>query len=472
MSSVNRMVKTTAIYFVGNFASKLLTFILLPIYAAYLSPDSFGTVDLIISTLPLIAPVFTLQSTESVFRFICGEENGQKVKSGITNALTIFIFGMMIFSVLYIPIMTISKYSNSVLLYLYFIVTYIGIFSQQVARGVKKNKEYAIAGVLTTIIQATLNIILIVSFKMQAESLLISASAASFVITIYLVYKSNMWKYIDFKLMDRFELISQLKYGIPLIPNQICWWANSAFCKYVLVYFWGSSDNGVFAFASKFPNLIMTVNSIFLLAFVENLIIEYKSPERSEFFSKWFRLFSISQILLVAMLLPITKIYNILTISSTYSTASLYIPILYVSSLFSSLSAMLGSIYTASMKTVYAFSTTLVSASTNVIFGLLLIPQLGILGVCIANVISSVVFLLVRTVTIRKIMIIKYSLMDTYPTIIILICTFIWYYLLGLYYQIVPIFLVTVFVFIKYKNELNLLLDLFRKKLKNQGSKN
>ena len=368
--------------------------------------------------------------------------------------------------------MTISKYSNSVLLYLYFIVTYIGIFSQQVARGVKKNKEYAIAGVLTTIIQATLNIILIVSFKMQAESLLISASAASFVFTIYLVYKSNMWKYIDFKLMDRFELISQLKYGIPLIPNQICWWANSAFCKYVLVYFWGSSDNGVFAFASKFPNLIMTVNSIFLLAFVENLIIEYKSPERSEFFSKWFRLFSISQILLVAMLLPITKIYNILTISSTYSTASLYIPILYVSSLFSSLSAMLGSIYTASMKTVYAFSTTLVSASTNAIFGLLLIPQLGILGVCIANVISSVVFLLVRTVTIRKIMIIKYSLMDTYPTIIILICTFIWYYLLGLYYQIVPIFLVTVFVFIKYKNELNLLLDLFRKKLKNQGSKN
>ncbi|QNU66604.1 polysaccharide biosynthesis C-terminal domain-containing protein [Ruminiclostridium herbifermentans] len=469
MSSVNRMVKTTAIYFVGNFASKLLTFILLPIYAAYLSTDSFGTVDLIISTLPLIAPVFTLQSTESVFRFICGEENEQKIKVSITNALAIINFGMIVFSVLYIPIITINKYSNSILLYLYFILTYIGIFSQQVARGIKKNKEYAIAGVLTTIIQAVLNIILIVSFKMQAESLLISASAASFVITIYLVYKSNMWEYIDFKFINRLEIISQLKYGIPLIPNQICWWANSAFCKYVLVYFWGSGDNGVFAFASKFPNFIMAVNSIFLLAFVENLIIEYKSPECNEFFSKWFKLFCISQILLVAMLLPVTKIYNILTISSTYSTAALYIPILYVSSLFSSFSAMLGSIYTASMKTVYAFSTTLVSACTNVIFGLLLIPQFGILGVCVANVISSVVFLLVRVMTIRKIMIIKYNLMEIYPTIIILICTLVWYYLCSLYLQMVPIILITAFVFIKYKNELNLVLDLRRQKMKNSN---
>lgn len=472
MSSVNRMVKTTAIYFIGNFASKLLTFILLPIYAAYLNPDSFGTVDLIISTLPLIAPVFTLQATESVFRFICGEEIEQKIKSSITNALAILIFGMTVFTVLYIPITTINKYSNSGLLYLYFIITYIGIFSQQVARGVKKNKEYAVAGVLTTIIQAALNIILIVSFEMQAESLLISASVASLAITIYLVYKSNMWRYINFKLIDKLELKSQLKYGIPLIPNQICWWANSAFCKYVLVYFWGSGDNGVFAFASKFPNLIITVNSIFLLAFVENLILEYKSPECNEFFSKWFRLFSISQILLVAMLLPLTKIYNILTISSTYSTAALYIPILYVSSLFSSFAAMIGSIYTASMKTVYAFSTTLVSAGTNVILGLLLIPKFGIMGVCIANVISSIVFLLVRAVTIRKIMIIKYNLKEIYPTIVILICTLVWYYLFDLYYQMVPILLVTAFVLIKYKNELNLVLDLFRKKLKNSDSKN
>ncbi len=472
MSSANRMVKTTAIYFIGNFASKLLTFFLLPIYAAYLNPDSFGTVDLIISTLPLIAPVFTLQSTESVFRFICGEETEQKIKSSITNALAIFISGMTVFSVLFIPITTISKYSNSGLLYLYFIFTYVGIFSQQVARGVKKNKEYAVAGVMTTIIQAALNIILIVSFKMQAESLLISASVASLAITIYLVYKSNMWKYISFKLINKLELKSQLKYGIPLIPNQICWWANSAFCKYVLVYFWGTGDNGVFAFASKFPNLIITINSIFLLAFVENLIMEYKSPECSEFFSKWFRLFSISQILLVALLLPVTKIYNILTISSTYSTATFYIPILYVSSLFSSFAAMIGSIYTASMKTVYAFTTTLVSACANVIFGLALIPKLGILGVCMANVVSSIVFLLVRAVTIRKIMIVKYNLIEIIPTIMVLIFTFIWFYLFGLYYQVIPILLVMAFVLIKYKNELILVLDLFRKKLKNSVSKN
>lgn len=467
MGSGNRMIKTTAIYFVGNFASKLLTFFLLPIYAAFLNPDSFGTVDLIVSTLPLIAPIFTLQSTESVFRFICGEESKEKIKKSISNALGIFVFGMTVFTILFIPITILGKYSNSVLLYLYFISSYILVFSQQVSRGVKKNKEYAVAGVLTTIIQATLNIILIISFKMQAESLLISATVASLVITIFLVYKSNMRSYINLKLINKVEIKNHLKYGIPLIPNQICWWANSAFCKYVLLYFWGSNDTGIFAFSSKFPGLILTINSIFLLAFVENLIIEYKTPDVSNFFSKWFKLFLAFQIILVAVLLPITKIYYIFTISSNYKTSILYVPILYLSSLFSALSSMIGSIYTASMKTVHAFTTTLVSACTNVVLGVLLIPKFGIWGVCIANLISAIVFLAVRVVTIKKIMAIKYNVLELLPAIIILILSFAWYYIFGMYLQIISVLLVAIFVFFRYRKELNLVLNLFRNKIKN-----
>lgn len=467
MSNTKRMVKTTAIYFVGNFASKMLTFFLLPIYAAFLNPDSFGTIDLIISTLPLIAPIFTLQSTESVFRFICGEESEEVIKKSITNALGIFIFGIAIYTILYIPVAAVllGKFNFSLLLYLYFVLTYIGIFSQQVARGVNKNKEYALAGVLTTLIQAVLNIILIVSFKMQAESLLISASIASLIITIFLVYKSHMLSYINFKLINKAEIQSQLKYGIPLIPNQICWWANSAFCKYVLLYFWGSNDTGIFAFSSKFPSFILTVNSIFLLAFVENLIIEYKSPGVSDFFSKWFKLFSAFQIILITMLLPITKIYYVLAISESYSESILYVPILYLGSLFSALSSMIGSIYTASMKTVYALTTTIISACTNVILGLLLIPKMGILGVCIANLVSYIVFLAVRVVTIRKILVIKYNIFEQLPAISILIFTFVWYYLFESYLQIVPLLIVTAFVLIRYKHELNLVINLFKNKI-------
>lgn len=467
MGSVNRMAKTTAIYFAGNFASKLLTFFLLPIYAAYLNPHSFGTVDLIISTLPLIAPIFTLQSTESVFRFICGEESQEKIKNSISNALGIFIFGISVFTVLFFPLAAINKYSNSGLLYLYFVFTYIGIFCQQVARGVKKNKEYALAGVLTTVIQAVLNIILIVSFKMQAESLLISASVASLTVAAYLAYKSNIWKYINFRLINKENIKLQLKYGIPLIPNQICWWANSAFCKYVLVYFWGSGDNGVFAFASKFSNFIVAVNSIFLLAFVENLILEYKSSECNIFFSKWNKLFTISQILLVALLLPATKIYNDLTISLNYSAAVMYIPILYISSLFSSFASMIGSIYTASMKTVYAFTTTLVSAITNVILGLILIPEFGIMGVCMANVVASIVFLIIRATTIKKIMVVNYDLLEICPAVIVLIVSLMFYYLLETYFQIISALVVLIFILIKYKNELNLMQELVKKKLRN-----
>ena len=226
MNRSDRVIKTTIIYFIGNFASKLLGFVLLPLYTAYLTSADYGIADILMSTLPLIAPIFTMQVTESVFRFLMTDNNDEDRKKTITNSLGIFAAGVFIFVILYLPFLYKTNFKYGGLFLAYFIVTYMGIFLQQVLRGLQRTIEYAVTGVISTIVHATSNIFLIVKVGMGGEALLISSIAEFFVITIFMVFRTRIWNYIDVRRLSRIEISRQLKFGIPLIPNQIAWWVS------------------------------------------------------------------------------------------------------------------------------------------------------------------------------------------------------------------------------------------------------
>lgn len=453
MSRQNKMIKTTIIYFIGNFASKLLAFFLLPLYTAYLTPDDFGKVDIIISTLPLIAPIFTMQVTESIFRFLCSDNNNEEKKITITNSAIIFLFGIITFIILYIPFISKFNIEYSVLFFIYFVITYIGIFLQQVLRGLQRNIEYAVTGIIATVVQATLNIILITKFGLGGESLLIASIGASSIITIIVALRVKIWSFIDIKLISIDKIRKQLKYGIPLIPNQICWWIIGLLGKYILLYFSGSSDNGLLAVASKFPSLLTTISSIFFLAWTENIIREFNSSDRDEYFSKAFNLFFIFSISSAACLLPIIKLYNMKTISGDFSIAWVYVPILYIGALFNGFSSFLGTVYTASMKTKAAFTTTVVAAISNLIFSLTLTPFIGIWGVVLSNMLSFIVLFFARIKSTKKIVKVNINIRDFIKSIVLLVVSIIIYYCVGVTGQMVFL-LISIFITILFNKDI------------------
>ena len=55
--------KNTLLMVVGNFASKLLTFFLVPLYTYCLSTSEYGISDLMSTTISLIVPFLTLTIT-------------------------------------------------------------------------------------------------------------------------------------------------------------------------------------------------------------------------------------------------------------------------------------------------------------------------------------------------------------------------------------------------------------------------
>lgn len=466
-----RMIKTTGIYFIGNFASKLLAFFLLPLYTAYLTPEDFGMVDLITSTIPLIAPIFTMQVTESIFRFLCSESDMNKQRKVVTNSIVIFFSGILTFSIMYIPFMKNLEEKYSILFLIYFISVYSGIFLQQVLRGLQRNTEYALMGVISTFVQASLNIVLITKFNFGGESLLIASIVASITITALAAIKIKIWKYINFELIDKKLITEELKYGVPLIPNQICWWIIGLLGKYILLYFSGSGDNGILAVASKFPGLLTTVSSIFFLAWTENIIREFNSNDRDEYFSNSFKVFFTFSICAAACLLPVIKIYNLTTLGEAFIEAWIYVPILYIGALFNGFSSFLGTVYTASMKTKEAFTTTIFGAISNLIFSIMLTPFIGILGVVLANMLSFIVLFLSRIKSINKIINFEINILKIVKDLILIISSIFIYYVGGIYIQIIALIIfLSISIYIN-KNLISSLLSVLKRK-KNLGKVN
>ena len=61
--------KNTLLFTINSFGSKLITFLLVPLYTNVLSTNDYGTADLMTSTAQLLIPLLTLNIQDAVLRF-------------------------------------------------------------------------------------------------------------------------------------------------------------------------------------------------------------------------------------------------------------------------------------------------------------------------------------------------------------------------------------------------------------------
>ena len=64
------LVKNIGILTLSNFSSKILVFLLVPLYTSVLSTTEYGIFDLVSSTVQLLMPIFTANIMGAVMRFI------------------------------------------------------------------------------------------------------------------------------------------------------------------------------------------------------------------------------------------------------------------------------------------------------------------------------------------------------------------------------------------------------------------
>lgn len=398
MNQYKKLINNSFIFAIGNLGSKVIMFVMLPLYTYKLSTAEYGTVDLIITTVSLLLPIVSLSVFDAVLRFSMDRE--VNIERLFTNSMFVTNIGALVLTIVSGILFFIDK-SWFFLPVLLCLQSYQSLFSQY-AKGVGKVKLFSINGILLSFLTAGLNVIFLIPLDMGLQGYLISYCIAFLISDIYLYSKLKL-KYEYHKEMIKKEYISRiLKFSIPLIPNSIAWWVTTAVGRYFILFFIGASSNGIFAVANKIPALLTVFTSIFAQSWQISAIEEFNSKNRKVFFDNVYNAYG--ELLVIGcsgILFIIKPVFKIMA-TGDFFIAWKYAPLLLISIIFSCLSAFLGSQYIAAKDTISVLKTTILGALLNVIFNFIFVPTLGLNGVGIASLLSFLIVWLIREKDLQK----------------------------------------------------------------------
>jgi O-antigen/teichoic acid export membrane protein len=376
--------------------------VLLPFYTYYLSTNDYGYFDLITTTVMLLTPIITFEIYDGLYRYLLDSKSSDESSNVISNSFFITIRNLLIFNIIYFVFVQFKMFRYEYLILLQIDLSILSGLWSQTARGLRKNVEYSVSGILATIIILTSNILFISVMNLRVGSLIISNILSFIVIIIYLELKLKIHKYLKLKLSNKIIKKQLIVFSLPLIPNLISWWFMNVSDRYFLAFYKGIEANGIYAIANKFPSLLIMLNSIFCLAWQESAITEYNSKDRNEFYTKMFNVLMSIEFTSVIILLAFTKFIMEFMVNSKFSSAWIYVPFLYVGTIFNLFSSFYGTGYLSSKHTIGAFYTSVIGGVINIIINITLIPIIGIQGASVSTMIAFLVMWLVRLFQTRK----------------------------------------------------------------------
>ena len=102
----NLLISNTLLFALGNFGSKFLVFLLVPLYTHALTTDEYGISELVITGTNLLIPFVSLSIQDATLRFALDPNNDKKVV--LKNTVFILSIGS-IFSCLLYPAVGLYK---------------------------------------------------------------------------------------------------------------------------------------------------------------------------------------------------------------------------------------------------------------------------------------------------------------------------------------------------------------------------
>ncbi len=393
------LIGNSIIFAIGNIGSKLITFLMLPLYTYTLTKNEYGVTDIAQTTVSFLLPVVYLSISDAVLRFGLDERRHPTVvfSTGIsvTNIISLITLAVAVllqffhvqYSV-YVGLLLIAQSYQSVL--------------AQMAKAVGKQRIFAANGILLALMTAVLNIIALTVLKWGVVGYFISFILGLVLSDIYLSWRIDLPHILDLHQYQSGKLKNMLRYSVPLIPNAISWWASNDINRYLILFFLGTTSNGIFAVASKMPSILNLLNSIFFQSWQLSAIDQYGDSKSDKFYTTIFRFYS--QFLFVATLglICFSKVFMFIIVSPKFYVAWEYTPFLLITVLYQCLSGLIGQVYVAAKKTKSIFTTTLVGMVINVGLTALLLPLIGLQGAGIASALSFLAVWLIRHFEVKK----------------------------------------------------------------------
>ena len=398
MNRYQKLASNTVILAIGTFGSKLLVFLLMPLYTAWLTTAEYGAAEMIMGIANFLIPIACVGVSTGIFRFAAEREADQKrVFSSSVALLGLGLGGFLLLSPLLLLIPYCRPYVWLVVLYVFF--ADLQAVCAQYLRAIDRTALFAGQGIFNTALTIACNVLFLFVFKMGVEGYVLSVIVGNLITTAFIVMRAKLWRVFSIQNVDRRLMKDLLRFSLPMIPTTLCWLITDLSDRAMVTYFWGESVNGVYAAAYKIPTIVNLVAGIFLQAWQFSAVSEEKDETAcSHFYSRVWEGFLSVIMIGGAGLILLSRFLSKLLLNVTFFEAWRYMPTLLCAAALEALVSFLASVYLVRKKSSHSFVTALVGALANIALNLWLIPAIGALGAAIATLASYALVLVLRMI--------------------------------------------------------------------------
>ena len=182
----------------SSFATKLLSFFLVPLYTAILTTQEYGTYDVISSTVNFLIPILTINIYEAVLRYAMDKESDPKTVFSIGCKYAIWGNVIVVILLVFNHIARLSAILDAYSIFfalLFFVTVFSGIITSM-ARGLDRIADISISSVLCSVVMIFLNIFLLCVLKIGIYGYFIANISGILIQNIYLTVRIKGWNYI------------------------------------------------------------------------------------------------------------------------------------------------------------------------------------------------------------------------------------------------------------------------------------
>jgi O-antigen/teichoic acid export membrane protein len=254
--SIRTLGKQSLIYGIGTILTRVVTFLLLPLYTNVFTTEEYGIVSLAYAFIGFVMIAYRYGMDSALMKYYIDAE-GENKKTYFTTIFSIQTLTSLIFSLFLFltagfvaPIFLGGEYKQ--LMQLVTIILFLDalwMLPMLLLRADEKPRQYISYSLLNVILTMAFNIYLVVFLKMGITGVLIGniiASGALVLATAPIIIKN-----FSFKTISRSALREVLKFGLPFFPAGIFTVIMELSDRYLLEWLADTSTVGLYSAGNK-----------------------------------------------------------------------------------------------------------------------------------------------------------------------------------------------------------------------------
>lgn len=405
MFSMKTILRKSIIYLIGNFSAKILSSLIIPIYAVYLSSSALGEFDYIQTLMNIIGPIATVAIWESVLKFNLDINSSEKNKRELfSNAVFVVLISSMLIILsllIYNSYFNIFKTSVFLSITMILLTPYLMLF-QYFSRSINDTVTYVYSGIISSLVNFSSILFFVVYLNKGVSGLILSYVLGQISGVILIGIRTKIIQYIDIQSVSYKILRKMILFSTPLAINSISLWLINGLSRIIITNSFGLETNGEFAFAAKFSTFLSLFAGVINMALIEEAIINSKEKNFSNNFQRNFNFLAEMFLYLAILFLPIIYIFFTFIQHTDFVEAYSFVPIIMLGSVFSILSTNLGALFQAIEKTRLHSISTITGGLFFIVMSYSMMPSLGVYSVALGQMIGFLTMFLVRLYFAKK----------------------------------------------------------------------